>query len=739
MRKRILSIAVVVLLLLLICGIACHGNDWREEDMAEAYLNKIWIDSDWTGEYYDEISFCFLEFKDGECRGGMEPDRVCDLNKCFHMEEGNPVLNTNNVFSGVTHGNTAECRFTDRWNRTGSMMMTFINENEIEVTIRYVSRGEVILETKTYRPYNVSDMKNFILQEEQPFSEEPDSGGKAYIVSGVYHWTNGLAFLRSEPYTEAYLVNENRDVMGIIDFSAEYHVGVKIDDIIINDVNEDGLEDVVISTCFVDNGMEMEGMPHIHRLFLQSDMGMFEWYSIWVVEEDSILAKYPDAEEGTWEQEYQNCVRNMELRINGELPSIDREVNQWIALWYDTLNRFCEYISIAAGCQPENPGSREEIYRTAVLLMTEMREQHGSSNKPYEFLSSHGEDMEEVREEFRAIIEGENPIDEAITMFHKKFDSVYDVSEICDLLGAEVWEKEFYHCLDLVKASVRQTGIENKEKMLEILETYEAFFVLWADNEQIGAENQGGSGMRGWIGYKRAEVFRIGTMLLIDGYEKAGGSYEFLYDSEADRQRLTESYFEYLHTDSVMCADFLAYGDENPDNSVPEELVQTLSAALQNDTFEACMADLSTEYVLLREDEVTQYVWEDTSWVLDSFYRDYTEGSEEWFLSTRNDIIVRQETNNEDYPYCYYKFPCQGDGYGAALCAYGKNEDYFFISWEDEDYLVVTGRAEGQVQGIAVYNMFDDGLTGWILGLEKQPDGEVEVTYYTYDPNGSEM
>ena len=88
MRKRILSIAVVVLLLLLICGIAHHNNDWSEEEMAEAYLNKIWVNSDWTGEYYDEISFCFLEFKDGECRGGMEPDKVCHLSKCFHMEEG---------------------------------------------------------------------------------------------------------------------------------------------------------------------------------------------------------------------------------------------------------------------------------------------------------------------------------------------------------------------------------------------------------------------------------------------------------------------------------------------------------------------------------------------------------------------------------------------------------------------------------------------------------------------------
>lgn len=731
MKKRFLSIAVVVLLFVLICGIAQHDNDRMEEAM-EVYLNKIWIASDWTGEYYDEISFCFLEIEDGKCQGGLEPDRVCNINKCFQIEEGNLIWNSNNVFSGIIRGNTAECQFTDRRNRTGSMMMTFLNANEIEVTIRYVSRGKVILETKTYRPYNISDMKNFTLQEEQPLRGELDPEGKVYIAAGVHHWTNGLAFLRDEPYAEAYLVNENRDVLDIIEFKAEYHVGVKIDDIIINDANEDGLEDVVISTCFVENDMEMEGMPHIHWLFLQSDMGMFEWNSIWVAEEDSILRKYPDAEEGTWEREYQNCVRTMEFRINENLPSSDREINQCIALWYDTLNMFCKFISTSVGYQSENTGSGEEVYRTAVLLMTEMRDRRGSSYEPYEFLSSHGEDVEKAREEFRAVVKGENPIDEAITMFHKKFDSVYYVAYDVSELGAKKWEEEFYHCLELVKASAGQAGVEKEENVLEILKAYEAFFAFWADKEQIRAEFEGGSGLRGWIGVKRAEVFRIGTMLLIDAYERAGGSYAFLYDSEADRQMLTESCFEYLHTDSVMSEDLLSWGDEDPDNSVPAELVQTLSAALQNDAIEACMADLSAKYVLLEEDEVMQCIWEDTSWILESFYRDHIEGGEEWFLFARdNDIIVRQESDDEDYLYCYYIFPCEGDGYGAALCAYGKDEDCFFISWEDEDYLAVTKRAEGPIQGIAVYNMnmSDDNATGWILGLEKRPDGEIEVTY----------
>lgn len=46
------------------------------------------------------------------------------------------------------------------------------------------------------------------------------------------------------------------------------------------------------------------------------------------------------------------------------------------------------------------------------------------------------------------------------------------------LLMAEVWEKEFYHCLGLVKELAGLSGIEKEEKVLEMLEAYEVFFAL---------------------------------------------------------------------------------------------------------------------------------------------------------------------------------------------------------------------------------------------------------------------
>lgn len=94
------------------------------------------------------------------------------------------------------------------------------------------------------------------------------------------------------------------------------------------------------------------------------------------------------------------------------------------------------------------------------------------------------------------------------------------------------------------------------------------------------------------------------------------------------------------------------------------------------------------------------------------------------------DSLNRQETGSAGYPYCCYIFPCQGDGYGAALCAYGEKEDCCFISWEEEDYLVIVQRAEGEIRGISVYGRFGESLAGGRLELEKQPDGEIKLTCY---------
>ena len=456
--------------------------------------------------------------------------------------------------------------------------------------------------------------------------------------------------------------------------------------------------------------------------------------------------------EGTWKQEYENCMAAMEQGISEHtseahipyelLQGFDKiKTDRSRELWQDSLGAFSECVAVCIQNQSVCMNGEEDIYRMAVLLMTVMCER---CNGYYEFAYGQSEDLEKAKEDFKAVIEGENPIDENMASLYEEF-YYPDAESALSTLLSEAWQEEFHHCLDTARDRVKQSDAADEEQILEVLEAWEDFFEVWADNEEKNERIQ-----------SRTEVFCIGTMLLIDGLEKSGGSYEFIYDGEADRQTVMNNYYcfkllyykarrRYPYTDPIevntgflSCEDYCGK-NENPENSVPEEMIQALSTALQNNTLEGYVAEISAEYTLLQEDEIKQYLRKDTSGILESFYYDHMEDGE-WFLFERDDdIIVRRKIDNEEYPYCYYKFPCEGKVYGYALQAYGKNEDYFFISWEDDDYLLVTKRKEGQVNGIAVYQMHGYALIGWILGLDKTSDGEIEVTFYTYVSNGNDI
>ena len=183
----------------------------------------------------------------------------------------------------------------------------------------------------------------------------------------------------------------------------------------------------------------------------------------------------------------------------------------------------------------------EDIYRMAVLLMKTLCE---SRNGHYTLAHEHGEDLDKAQEDLKAVISGENPIDEENKLFYEEFGSFYYVEFDISAMIAEAWEEEFHHCLDTARDRVRQSDAADQERILETLEAWEDFFEIWADNEEAYEHIEGATKMNISIAEKRAEVFRIGTLLLADGLEKSGGSYEFIYDSGPDRQKLTEMYLK---------------------------------------------------------------------------------------------------------------------------------------------------------------------------------------------------
>jgi len=246
---------IIILSLAFIGLTAYHDNALKEEAMAEAYLKKIWIASDWTEGVYRDIAFCFVEMADGKCEGELVRYDLF------------PFKREGKVFAGTLYNNAAECRFIDFYKRTGTVTFTFVNENEIEVIMIY-DDGEVI-QSRTFRPYNIKDLEYFILQEEQTVQVDLEFWGSVYFVAGIDTGSN-------KPRPRAYLVNENYDILHQFE-SAFYRSGEEIYDAVFEDVNGDGLTDVTVFTHFVDmDGVVKEEMPYVSWLFLQSNNGIFD-------------------------------------------------------------------------------------------------------------------------------------------------------------------------------------------------------------------------------------------------------------------------------------------------------------------------------------------------------------------------------------------------------------------------------------------------------------------------------
>lgn len=260
-KRRFYFVAIIVLALALIILIAYRDNALKEKAMSEAYLKKIWIASDWADEAYRDNYFSFDKLVDQECEGGFGTEGI------YHICGDSYLWGAGYGFSGTLHGNTAECQFGNCDGVAGSVAFSFVNENEIEAAIRY--EGEATTEKKTFRPYNIKDIDSLMLQEELTVQVDMDYWGSVYFVAGIDEATE------YKPVPAAFLVNENHDIL--CEFYSSFHVGSRIYEVVFKDVNEDGLEDAVISTCFVDyNGVEEEGMPHIHWLFLQTD----HWFTL---------------------------------------------------------------------------------------------------------------------------------------------------------------------------------------------------------------------------------------------------------------------------------------------------------------------------------------------------------------------------------------------------------------------------------------------------------------------------
>lgn len=180
--------------------------------------------------------------------------------------------------------------------------------------------------------------------------------------------------------------------------------------------------------------------------------------------------------------------------------------------------------------------------------------------------------------------------------------------------------------------------------------------------------------------------------------------------------------------------------DQNPDNSIPEKLEKVLGDNLLAGTLVDFLASNSSRYLILSESEIEECIQQDNSGVLWSFQQTEGTGEDEWIRFERDgDIVIRQKSDNSEY--MYYKFPKQNDSneYGWGLYAFGSSEEYYFLNWENEDYLITIRKDnENKIKGIATYCMFTDSIYGWLL-YQEIVDTDIFRQYITYVQNGNDF
>lgn len=191
------------------------------------YIKKTWIEIDGTCNF----SFCISKIIDGEIVGIFTTSFPAVPNR---YDLGH--------IAGTIDKDTADCQFSDTIGNKGNIKLVFKPNNEMEATLKLTEKSQYIDErpqegTFQFIPYNLNDIKEFSLIEDQSFIVDLDSWGTVNFVSGILTGGNHIP-------TVFYLTNEDGDIL--YDFNSELPYSVDVKAVSFKDVNKDGLKDVII-------------------------------------------------------------------------------------------------------------------------------------------------------------------------------------------------------------------------------------------------------------------------------------------------------------------------------------------------------------------------------------------------------------------------------------------------------------------------------------------------------------
>lgn len=238
------------------------GFVWKSSGQSEItdsmdyspYLRKIWIvDQDERIMADDRFDFVITQAEHTEIKGYIRLGGGVEVYYFDLLPHNSPSYCS---FQGTVYGEKAECTFTYKGQQV-EMHLTLCENDRVEASIECSALG--INESYMFRPYNISDEP---LRDDISSAEiSLDSWGTVYLVTATMDTLH--------PYPCAYLTNEKQDIIYAFPYGIN---GSEVWDFFIEDINKDGLQDVMAVACF-------ETLPGGDRevyIFIQQNNGLFQ-------------------------------------------------------------------------------------------------------------------------------------------------------------------------------------------------------------------------------------------------------------------------------------------------------------------------------------------------------------------------------------------------------------------------------------------------------------------------------
>lgn len=221
------------------------------------YLNKIWIPQEWGEESVsprtgEGISFIVTDIKTGRIEGKITPEYVADPS------------NNGVRFWGTIQNGIGYCKIVDEQGEMSEFTIMFQNgEIQIEFTVvsTWMSEFANVNVQERYQTYNLEDINQEITIN---VSKEINTNmyGEVNVVVGKHDSSRRVV-------GEAYLTTAGGDIL--YEFKAPFRHGTEIIEVYVEDVNDDGLSDVIMVEKF-----DVSDEYLAEWTFIQLKNGVFE-------------------------------------------------------------------------------------------------------------------------------------------------------------------------------------------------------------------------------------------------------------------------------------------------------------------------------------------------------------------------------------------------------------------------------------------------------------------------------